>query len=258
MDRQPRHLHQMAHRRFAGIGLPVGVGDEADRRVEGEIGRDCGEAARVEGQKALQPLQGVEQHEAGGAESQHRKRILQPGLFLVPVDTCEEIEPAFQRGDQWRQERRFAIQDPGHVEAERPRGGEYGGEHGQDLGPSCEGHGRSPNWRALKAFGIEQGVDEVDGEADGHHQSDQRFTHVRLLEPGTAESVERQQRQAAEPQAEKSDVEHGNHPPEQMLSVRCGGRHKFAMWNLGRGHQGGIRIGPDDAAALCAYTEKRA
>jgi hypothetical protein len=43
VHRQPRHLHQIAHRRFGHVGLPVGIGDEADRGVEGQIGadRDC-------------------------------------------------------------------------------------------------------------------------------------------------------------------------------------------------------------------------
>ena len=36
---EAEHLGQMAHRRLAGIVLPVGVGDEADRGVEGEIRR---------------------------------------------------------------------------------------------------------------------------------------------------------------------------------------------------------------------------
>ena len=36
---QPRHLGQVAHGRFAGVGLPVGVGGEAGRGVEGQIGR---------------------------------------------------------------------------------------------------------------------------------------------------------------------------------------------------------------------------
>jgi hypothetical protein len=33
LHRQAGHLHQMALRRFAGVGLPVGIGNEADRGV---------------------------------------------------------------------------------------------------------------------------------------------------------------------------------------------------------------------------------
>jgi hypothetical protein len=41
MGGEAGHLRKMAHRRLAGIGLPIGVGDEADRRVEGEIWSYC-------------------------------------------------------------------------------------------------------------------------------------------------------------------------------------------------------------------------
>ena len=45
---QPRHLAEMAHRCFTAIGLPVGVGDEAHRCVEGEVRRNVGKALRIE------------------------------------------------------------------------------------------------------------------------------------------------------------------------------------------------------------------
>ena len=56
MHGEADHLGQMAHRRLAGVVLPVGVGDEADRGVEGEIRRYAVEAARIQRQQALQPL----------------------------------------------------------------------------------------------------------------------------------------------------------------------------------------------------------
>ena len=56
MHGEAEHLGQMAHRRLAAIVLPVGVGDEADRRVEREIRRHGVEAARVQRQQVLQPL----------------------------------------------------------------------------------------------------------------------------------------------------------------------------------------------------------
>ena len=41
---RPRHLHEVAHRGFAAVVLPVGVGHETDGGVEGEIRRDGGHA----------------------------------------------------------------------------------------------------------------------------------------------------------------------------------------------------------------------
>ena len=58
--RQAEHLHEIGQRAFAAVVLPVGVGDEAHRRVEGEIRRDRGLLRRIERQHGLKPHQGVE------------------------------------------------------------------------------------------------------------------------------------------------------------------------------------------------------
>ena len=50
--RQAEHLHEIGHRAFAAVVLPVGVGDEADRRVEGEVRRDGRLSGRIERQHA--------------------------------------------------------------------------------------------------------------------------------------------------------------------------------------------------------------
>ena len=52
LDRKPRRLREIAHRRFARIALPVRVGREADGRVECRIRRDGAEALRVQRQPA--------------------------------------------------------------------------------------------------------------------------------------------------------------------------------------------------------------
>ena len=57
---EAEHLREMTHRRLAAVVLPVGVGDEADRRVEREIRRHRVEPLRIERQTVLQPLQRVE------------------------------------------------------------------------------------------------------------------------------------------------------------------------------------------------------
>ena len=86
MNGEAEHLGEMAHRRLAAVVLPVGVGDEADRRVEGEIGRDGVEALRVERQKVLKPLQRVEREEAGDGKGEHRDRVDEPALLARRVD----------------------------------------------------------------------------------------------------------------------------------------------------------------------------
>ena len=50
VDGEAEHLREMTHRRLAAVVLPVGVGDEADRGVERQIGRNGVEALRIERQ----------------------------------------------------------------------------------------------------------------------------------------------------------------------------------------------------------------
>ncbi len=54
---QPQHLRQVAHRRFAAVALPIRVGGEAGRRVEGQIRAVRGKTLRVERQNGLQAQQ---------------------------------------------------------------------------------------------------------------------------------------------------------------------------------------------------------
>ena len=48
--RQAEHLHEIGHRAFAAVVLPVGVGDEADGGVERQVGRDRRLSGRIERQ----------------------------------------------------------------------------------------------------------------------------------------------------------------------------------------------------------------
>jgi hypothetical protein len=54
LHRQPEHLRQIGQRALAAVVLPVGVGDEADGGVEGEIGRDRAMPGGIERQHVLQ------------------------------------------------------------------------------------------------------------------------------------------------------------------------------------------------------------
>ena len=72
------HLAEVGQRRLAAVALPVGVGDERHRRVEGQVLAHPAEALRVERQEALQPQDRVQQHEAGGVEHQQRRDVLEP------------------------------------------------------------------------------------------------------------------------------------------------------------------------------------
>jgi hypothetical protein len=71
MHGKPGHLGHVAHGRLGRVGLPVGIGDEAHRRVKGEIRSDRVKVLRVERQDCLQALQSVKRQEAHETEGKH-------------------------------------------------------------------------------------------------------------------------------------------------------------------------------------------
>ncbi len=60
----------MRERRLATIGLPVGVGDEGDGRVEGEMPGQSAKPLRVERQQVLEEQDRKEQSKTCGIEDQ--------------------------------------------------------------------------------------------------------------------------------------------------------------------------------------------
>ena len=137
---EAEHLGEMTHRRLAAVVLPVGVGDEADRGVEGEIGRDRVEAPRVQRQDVLQPLQRVEREEAGDGENDHRDRVAEPVLLARRIDAGEAVEAAFDRPQNRGQESPFAREHPGDERAERHGARHDQGERQRDLQPAGKRH----------------------------------------------------------------------------------------------------------------------
>ncbi len=137
---ETEHLGQMAHRRLAGIVLPVGVGDEADRRVEGEIRRHAIEAARVQGQHALKPLDAVENQKARHGERQHRQRIGKPVLLARRVDAGQAVKAALDWPDDRTEKVSLACVNLRNEFAERYGAAQHQSEHKRDLRPADERH----------------------------------------------------------------------------------------------------------------------
>ena len=96
--REAEHLHEVGHRALAAVVLPVGVGDEADRRVEGEIGGNRRLLGRIERQHALQAHQRVEDQEAADVEEQHGDRVGEPMLLALLIDAADAVERRLRRG----------------------------------------------------------------------------------------------------------------------------------------------------------------
>ena len=119
VGRQADHLRKVAKCRLAGISLPVGVGDEADRDVEGEVGRHARKALRVEWQIGLQSQQRVEAQHAGAAKDHHRDRILEPLLLGLRVDPRRAIERALDRANDRSEKSPAILEQIRHEGAER-------------------------------------------------------------------------------------------------------------------------------------------
>ena len=118
--RQAEHLREVGHRAFAAVVLPVGVGDEADRGIEGEIGRHGRLLGRIERQHGLQAHQRVKDEKAADMEQQHGDRVGEPMLLALFVDAAGRIERGFDRPQHRRQERALAIEDARHVARRAP------------------------------------------------------------------------------------------------------------------------------------------
>ena len=148
LHRQRSHLHQVAHRRFGRVGLPVRVGEEADRGVVGQVRRNqlAAEALRIERQVALQPLQRVDEQESENAECQHASRVVCPALLRVLPDAAELVDQALQGANQHVEEGALALKHLRHEQAKRLREQQDEAEKHGDLENPIPCH------RALRIF----------------------------------------------------------------------------------------------------------
>ena len=142
--RQAEHLREVGQRALAAVVLPVGVGDEADRRVERQIGRDRRLAGRIERQQVLETHQRVEDREAADMEQQHGDRVGHPMLLALLVDAARPIDRRLDRSQHRRQESALAVEHARHVAAEHRRDRHDDRAIEQNLNPADDSHGTEP------------------------------------------------------------------------------------------------------------------
>ena len=140
MDGEAEHLGKMTHRRLAAVVLPVGIGDEADRSVEREVRRHGVETARVQRQKALQPLKSVERQEPDEGKNNHRDRIGEPILLPLRIDPGQAIEAALDRPKHGSEKVSLAGVKAGDQSAERNGAAHHQRKHKGDLRPADKRH----------------------------------------------------------------------------------------------------------------------
>ncbi len=120
MAGQRDHLREIRHGRLAAVALPVGVGGEAGRGVEGEVVGQTREFLRVERKRSLQPQQGVGHQHGEEAEEQHRDGVLFPVLLRPGIHSAEAIGQALDGPEHLVEPGAAArIQDLQEVESER-------------------------------------------------------------------------------------------------------------------------------------------
>jgi hypothetical protein len=171
VGRQGGHLREVGHGRLAGIALPVGVGGEADRGVESEVGGGCAQALGIEREEILQAQDAIAHQHAHQGEQQERDAIILPALLLMRVDGEQAVAEAFEPAERQLQARASTrIEDLLQVQAHRL--GEQGQDAGeqQELQPSRQGHGRNP--RAAVERGCGRAGSEALGSDERPHQVD--------------------------------------------------------------------------------------
>ena len=149
--RQADHLHEIGDRALAAVVLPVGVGDEGDRGVEGEVFSDRALPRRVEGQHGLQAHHAVDDEEAADMEQQHGDRVGQPMLLALLVDAGDPVDAGLDRTQHRREKRLLAVEHARHVPAERLCERDDDNAEKNDLEPTDHSHGINPSGSASGA-----------------------------------------------------------------------------------------------------------
>ena len=98
------------------------------------------EAARVQRQKILQPLQGVERQESGERKDDHRDRIGVPVLLPLRIDPGQAIEAALDRPQHGSEKIILAGVEAGNQSAQRNGAANHQRKHKGDLRPADKGH----------------------------------------------------------------------------------------------------------------------
>ncbi len=129
LHRQAAHLGQVAHRGFAGVVLPVGVGGERDCRVPRGVRRDVGHPDGQE-QPVLRALDQVQEQHADRGERQHGPGVAAPPHVRVRVDAGQLVDAALHPPVAG------AGEDAGDVVAERHVARGKGGDQQQPLQPA--------------------------------------------------------------------------------------------------------------------------
>jgi len=111
---KPHHLAEVGEAGLTGIGLPVGIGHEADRSVEGQFPVQPWQLLRVEGKQALCHQDQEQQTETGTVEGQQAEGVGLP-ILLPSVRAAAGQGGALDR----RQPAALAFKHPIYIAAKQ-------------------------------------------------------------------------------------------------------------------------------------------
>ncbi len=111
MEHEANHLRKIREGRLTAVTLPVGVGCETDRRIEGQVFRDRPEALGVQRQEMLQAKDGICKQKPDQAEDKKGYAVLLPGSVPFLCSIRKADKKALPQGEAPGRER-FSPQDP--------------------------------------------------------------------------------------------------------------------------------------------------
>jgi hypothetical protein len=158
----------MAQRRLARIVLPIGVGDEADGSVEGEVRRDVAEALWVQGQVGLEPQDRVKGDDADHAEGEHGQCVGEPALLPHRIDAGGRVKAALDRANNGREQVGFTGKGPRQLDPKRLDEDKNGEKEQADLCPADESHGEISARDASEPLRPDERHDQVGGKRNGN------------------------------------------------------------------------------------------
>jgi hypothetical protein len=144
-------------------------------------------------------------------------------LLARLVDAGKAIENALDRPQDRREEIGLARIDLDDQAAQRNRGNQRECEDDRDLRPADEGHGFPLKREGLEFLGIDERVEQIDGEAVPDRETDDGFDHrLSLLKPIAGDGVEPHQGEEEQSDDDVDDVRHGAAPLYDLTWWFCG------------------------------------
>ncbi len=143
MENEPDHLRKVGQCGFPRVILPVRVGGEAGRGVEGEVGPDGSEFLGIQREKMLEPEHGVREQQPGQAEDDEGPGVLPPVLLRLRVDAEDPVEEALDGLDRAVEPSpALGLEDPDEVETQGLRDHYEEAEEEGQLKPAVKVHRR--------------------------------------------------------------------------------------------------------------------